>query len=354
MKNKDNDKPTTLEKLERASKNPETFYQELNLLKVEGATFSFAPKVSGKGGVKYELIEYVSNPEEKIQKRPIMVEPNQEYGRPSPLAYKLLNIIFKKLSDYGLAIPDTVPFTFSELTKRIGRSSWGGKDGAEIYLALKQIQTTTITCWGYDKSSKIWKNVSFNIFISLLASGSKGRFAEGYVMLHPLIVSNLKRSYHRSMNYTRMSHLDPISMALYKQIYNIFSTRRSHKQPPEFEKNYADICKAWLGGLQPQKHKSRILQQIGHHLDCLKDIKLLRGYQIERNANGEWKLKFTPGKGFAEDYENFFQKAYQSTIQFAYQAEKQNIQAGQTHDHKNQRVTVKVLHHIYLVSDLSY
>ena len=326
MKNKDNDKPTTLEKLERASKNPETFYQELNLLKVEGATFSFAPKISGKVGVKYELMDYVSNPEEKIQKRPIMVEPNQEYGRPSPLAYKLLNIIFKKLSNYGLAIPDTVPFTFSELTRRIGRSSWGGKDGAEIYLALKQIQTTTITCWGYDKSSKIWKNVSFNIFISLLASGSKGRFAEGYVMLHPLIVSNLKRSYHRSMNYTRMSHLDPISMALYKQIYNIFSTRRSHKQPPEFEKNYADICKEWLGGLQPQKHKSRILQQIGHHLNCLKDIKLLRGYQIERNANGEWKLKFTPGKGFAEDYENFFQKAYQSTIQFAYQAEKQNIQ----------------------------
>jgi hypothetical protein len=27
---------------------------------------------------------------------------------------------------------------------------------------------------------------------------------------------------------------------------------------------------------------------------------------------------------------------------------------GQTHDHKNQRVTVKVSHHVYLVSNLSY
>jgi hypothetical protein len=28
-------------------------------------------------------------------------------------------------------------------------------------------------------------------------------------------------------------------------------------------------------------------------------------------------------------------------------------QAGQTHDHKNQKVTVKVSHRVYLVSDLS-
>jgi hypothetical protein len=33
-----------------------------------------------------------------------------------------------------------------------------------------------------------------------------------------------------------------------------------------------------------------------------------------------------PGKGFDEDYGKFYKKAYQSTLQFSYQAEKQNIQ----------------------------
>jgi hypothetical protein len=320
------EKKTTEEATEQAFQNPETLYQELNLLKVEGATFSFDPKKSGSRSTMYELMEYVNNPEEKIRERPIVVESHPKYGRPSPLSYKLLNAIFKKLSEYGVNIPDTVPFTFRELGQRIGRSSWGGKDGAEVYLALKQIQSTMITCWGYDKSLKQWKNVSFSIFTAFLASGGKGRFAEGYVTINPLIVKNLQRNYHRSMNYTRMSRLDPISMALYKQIYNVFSTRRSHNQPPEFEKNYTDICKEWLGGLSPQKHKSLILQQLGPHLNCLQEVKFLWSYQINRNANDEWKLKFLPGKGFAEDYEKFFKKASKSTLQFSYHAEKQNIQ----------------------------
>jgi hypothetical protein len=318
-------KQTTPEDLERAIKNPEALYQELNLLKVEGAAFAFDPKDSGKGGT-YEILEYVRNPEEKIKERPIVIEPHQQYGRPSPLAYKLLNTLFKKLSEYGIAVPNSVPFTFRELAERVGRVSWGGKDGAEIYLALKQIQTTNITCWGYDKSSKRWTNVSFNIFTSVLSSGTKGRFSEGYVAINPLIVGNLQRSYHRSMNYTRMSSLDPISIALYKQIYNVFSTRKSHKQLPAFEKNYTHICREWLGGLKEQKHRSLILQHLGPHLDRLKDVKLLRSYQIERNSTSEWKFRFIPGNGFHEDYENFFQKSNQNTLRFSYHTDKQNIQ----------------------------
>jgi DNA invertase Pin-like site-specific DNA recombinase len=35
-------------------------------------------------------------------------------------------------------------------------------------------------------------------------------------------------------------------------------------------------------------------------------------------------------------------------------SEDMECKPGQTHDHKNQRVTVKVSHHIYLVTNLSY
>jgi hypothetical protein len=319
-------KKTIEEAREPSPQSPEAIYQELNLLKIEGAIFAFSPKLSRKGDTQYTFMEYVKNPEEKIHERPIVITPNPEYGRPSLLAYKILNTIFKKLSDYGPNTPDTVPFTFRELAKSIGRTSWGGKDGADIYLALQQVQATMITCWGYDKTLKQWKNLSFNIFISILASGTKGRFSEGYVTIHPLIISNLKKNYHRSMNYTRMAHLDAISMALYKQVYNIFCTRRSHGQPTEFEKNYADICKEWLGGLSSQKHKSRILQQVGPHLDRLKETKLLQSYRLEQNAKGGWKLRFTSGEGFSDDYERFFQGARLSFPELSHQTEKHNIQ----------------------------
>jgi hypothetical protein len=124
-------------------------------------------------------LEYVRNPEEKIKERPIVIEPHQQYGRPSPFAYKLLNTIFKKLSEYGIAVPNSVPFTFRELAERVGRVSRGGKDGAEIYFALKQIQTTNITCWGYDKSSKRWINVSFNILPLFSHPAQRGDFLKG-------------------------------------------------------------------------------------------------------------------------------------------------------------------------------
>jgi hypothetical protein len=96
------EKTITAEAIERALKNPEALYQELNLLKVEGVVFSFDPKNTGSDGKIYEVMEYVHNPEGKTAERPIVVEPNPRYGRPSLLAYKLLNVIIKKLSERGV------------------------------------------------------------------------------------------------------------------------------------------------------------------------------------------------------------------------------------------------------------
>jgi len=310
----------------KALTNPEALYQELNLLKVEGVTFSFDPKASGLAGKSYEVMEYVDDPENKIRECPIVIEPHPKYGRPSPLAYKLLNVIFKKLSEYGLAVPDSVPFTFRELARRLGLASFGGRDAKDVFRALKQIQTTFITAWAYDKTSKKWASVSFNIFTSVVASGTRGTFYEGYVGIAPLIVHNLERNYHRTINYSRLIPLDPIQIALYKQIYNVFSTRFSHRQHATFEKNYDGICAEWLGGLRVYKHKSEILRKIGPHLDALKQTHLLRSYRVERNNSRGWKFIFNPGHGFYEDYEKFYKAAKQQTLRFEYSKEVHEIQ----------------------------
>ncbi|MGH9876607.1 MAG: hypothetical protein ACRD5H_03140, partial [Nitrososphaerales archaeon] len=311
---------------EKALANPEALYQELNLLKVEGVTFSFDPKASGLAGKPYEVMEYVNDPENKIRECPIVIEPHPKYGRPSPLAYKLLNVIFKKLSEYGLAVPNSVPFTFRELAKRLGFASFGGRDAKDVFRALKQIQTTFITAWAYNKTTQKWASVSFNIFTSVVASGTRGTFYEGYVGIAPLIIHNLERNYHRTINYSRLILLDPIQIALYKQIYNVFCTRFSHRQHATFEKNYDNICAEWLGGLRAYKHKSQILYKIGPHLDALKQTNLLRSYRVERNNSRGWKLIFNPGQGFYQDYENFYKAAKQQTLRFEYSKEVHEIQ----------------------------
>jgi hypothetical protein len=326
--------PIDKEKLESLTKQPEALYQELNLLRVEGYTFSFDPKNTGKDGVVLEFNEYVDNPEENIKKKPVTIAPNPLYGRPSPLAYKLLNVIFKKLSEYGVAIPNSVPFTFRELNKRMGRPSFGGKDAKEIYNALKQIQTTNITFWVFNKSqdkAKVadkWMTYSFYIFPNVIASGSVGKLEEGFVTIDPLIVKNLEHNYHRTLNYSRMNIFEsnPIAIALYKQIYNVFATRKSHRQSPTFEKNYDKICSEWLGGLKVWKYKSEIIRKIGPHMDHLKSVRLLRSYKIEKNSTGGWKFIFTPGSGFQKDYDNFYMKKLQTEIQYEYLNDLQDIQ----------------------------
>jgi hypothetical protein len=219
-----------------------------------------------------------------------------------------------------------VAFTFHELSEKIGRTSWGGRNAAQIFQALSQIQSTNISLWGYNKALKQWANYRFSIFSNVFVIGTKGQFSGGFVTLDRWIISNLLQNYHRTINYARIATMNPVAIALYKQVYNIFATRYSHRQHPTFEKNYVNICAEWLGGLKPQKYKSRILQQLGPYLEQLKDVKLLRSYEIQRNASHEWKLKFTPGNGFKEDYDSFYRKAIQPSFAFAYHEEKKKIQ----------------------------
>jgi Glu-tRNA(Gln) amidotransferase subunit E-like FAD-binding protein len=70
------------------------------------------------------------------------------------------------------------------------------------------------------------------------------------------------------------------------------------------------VCTTWLGGLKVLRYKSKIEQeQLGKHLEALKQTTLIKDYAIERNTKGDgFNLVVTPGEGFFEDYERFYLK----------------------------------------------
>ncbi|WP_214646887.1 hypothetical protein, partial [Mycobacterium tuberculosis] len=66
-----------------------------------------------------------------------------------------------------------------------------------------------------------------------------------------------------------MRTLDTIAIALYKRLFfHLSNTYRpsTARSTFKFEKDYEVICREWLGGLKPEKYKSRIEKQLGKHL----------------------------------------------------------------------------------------
>jgi hypothetical protein len=115
-----------------------------------------------------------------------------------------------------------------------------------------------------------------------------------------------------------MQALEPIGTALYKHLFFHFSNIHSTKKQTDFSynKDYADICTIWLGGLKVLRFRSKILnEQLGRHLEALKQIELISDYTIEKNAKGDgFTLMFYPGGGFFQDYENFYEKQFQKSL----------------------------------------
>lgn len=200
----------------------ERFFNEINLLRIEGYYFCFDPKKAGKIEAQQEFLERIKTPE-TILERPITIEPHPTFGYPSILAYKVFQAILKKLSDYGYPTPESVSFSYRELARLMGQESFGGRSQKQIYRALKQIQKTEITCTLYNKETDDWMHLSFHMIDSLLLSGKKQEFTRCAVRLHPFITRSLDQRYAFCLNYKRIEPLEPISTALYKHIFYHFS-----------------------------------------------------------------------------------------------------------------------------------
>jgi hypothetical protein len=309
---------------------PERLFNEANLLRLEGRIFCFDPKEAGRRAGTAQTFEETAKLEE-IVKEPIIIKPDPEYGYPSPLAYKVMQAISKKLTEEGFPAPNTVSFSQRELARLIGRASFGGANSKELYRAIMQLHTTRVQCSFYDKKSDQWSMASFYVLYEALFSGKKASITTCMVSVHPRIVESLNNKHYACINWDRLMQLEPIGMALYKRLFyhfsNLYHPRRS-RDDLWFEKDYKDICNEWLGGLKPERYGSKILQtQLGRHIEGLKAIKLIRKFEIVKKASGNGlKLVFWPGHGFFDDYEDFYVKQTQPQLRFKQTAALREIQ----------------------------
>jgi len=286
----------------------ERLFHEINLLRLEGYYFCLDPKAAKRQRAKREFVERIKAPEDVLES-PITIEPNPNYGYPSIVAYKVLQAIMKKLSEYGYPVSESVAFSQRELGKLIGRQSFGGKDSRELFLAARQLNTTSVWCSLYDKETKAWKVATFYIVESCLFSGKKNQISQCVFKINPLIVKSLNNRYSFLINSARIDRLEPITTALYKHLFYHFSNIYGHAKDRGFvfHKDYADICTQWLGGLTILKHKSKILgEQLGQHIKILKERRLISAFSLEKRTEDGFTFTFSPGRSFFEDYARFY------------------------------------------------
>jgi hypothetical protein len=296
----------------------ERLLEEVNLLRLEGLLFCFDPRQAKRRRGPLDLGTILGHP--------VTVEPHPHYGQPSAVAYKILQAIFFKLTDEGFPVPDTVSFSQRELARLIGRKSFGGANSLELYQALMQLRSTLIHCARYNKESDAWVAGNFQVLTTALFSGRRKRLDACMVKIDDGIVDSLNRGYFTSVNWAVLQTLEPIGMVLYKRLVFTFAHLLSTGTSPkdlQLEKDYGALCRDWLGGLKPERYRSKILSnQLGRHLGDLRQAGVIRRCEVEKRADASgFKLVFLPGRRFFADHEALTAAPWQPRLRFRQSAD---------------------------------
>lgn len=284
-------------------------FQEINLLKFEGQIFAFAgndrPRKAtsrSRSSESRELSEEASSP--------VFSKGSSLYGEPRAMAYKCLQAVFRKLTEARVPTYN-VSFSKREIARLIGRSG-GGRDLAQLWEGIQQLRHTDIHCQWYDKETDEEHFLTFTIFNSVLFSRKPGEqgVSQCVIQVEPSIVNSLLKNHYTCLNFARLNSLPSyITQALYKRLFYHFSNIHAQKRKRSFSyhKDYELICSTWLSGFSVYKHRSRIIQQLGHHLDALVKIGLLKTWDIVKKSDGNgFKLTCEPGPAFFEDYAAYY------------------------------------------------
>ncbi len=306
---------------------PNQLLEELNFVKIEGRYFCFDHRgLQNRKGV----FEY------RDGNRGLVVELNDRFGHPGPLAYKIVQSVFRKITEEGAPFPGTVSFSKRELGRWIGRDLFGGRDSKDIYKAIRQLEDTRISLVLYgEKGNVVGNPLNFRFLIDTAFIGEgmsidAMHLSATKLTVHPIIVESMRQNHFVIFNWDRLSLLEPLTAALYKRLYLHFSNlyeNQYDRASLRFEKDYEQMCGEWLGGLAVQKYKSRITQQLEPHLKILLDRGLLRSATVEKRADGNgFKISFRPGRDFFVDYEHFYHRSKVRVLQFQHTSDQFQIQ----------------------------
>jgi hypothetical protein len=158
--------------------------------------------------------------------------------------------------------------------------------------------------------------------VSGRSSGFSDTLSRVVVTVHKRVIDNLNQWHVAFFNLDRLETLEPIGIALYKNLcFNFSKLMTTRKGRPDFEykKSYAAACSEWLGGLKQARFKADIKKQLGNHIRALKEIGVISYISdnpkdqndpeavIVANAKGNgFNLVFHPGEAFFEDYEAYY------------------------------------------------
>jgi hypothetical protein len=314
---------TTNESVEQ--KPSDKLYMENTLLRVFGALFCHDPRSARTRTGKIEL-----NRGDKEKHLTIRLDP--EYGQPGPFAHKVAIAVIKKQSDYGRPVRKSISFSERELMRLAGRASWGGSDSEELAIALRQIRYTHLIA--HFKINARYVERDFSIFNEVMIERRESRrdpIVACTIVLADPIVQALEDEHFTCLNHGLMTRVSTIGQAIYMRLFfhfaNLYDGRSGKRLV--FAKRYNDICTEWLGGLVVVRHKSKIEDRLGSHLSQLVQLNFLSSYSIDKAKtspeSGGFVLTFRPGRTFFEDYDRFYRRRKQGTLQWDFEADQRQI-----------------------------
>jgi hypothetical protein len=200
-------------------------------------------------------------------------------------------------------IANPLMFTTAELLKTLGRAK-GGKRYEDVAEFLQRMTLTGIVSRRavFLADRRTWATETFHVFEKVVSVGESlpdGSVAQmNYVWLSEWQINNINSNFTLPIDievYRRLKSHIAKGLVPHLQIW-LYTSRSDGR----FVKRYDHLCQ--LLGLRPQKHASRIRQQLGPSLDELKEHDYIASWSLAETRDGHgFKVELYHGVKFHRD-----------------------------------------------------
>jgi hypothetical protein len=251
--------------------------------------------------------------------RLVKIIPNVEYGFPNCIDLDYYRA-FLKICDERVKLvhrtkdgkvtmhphlPVPIGFHSREIIRKAGRE-WGGRDLQSVREWIKRSTSTVIEGGVYRARTKgIDTEFGGPLFTQFVLVGDQlrnGAVAEmNYIWPAPWFLSNFYYRYTRPVDLAFHQRLKtPIA----KTLYPILDSGWYAAQGSAYAKRYEDLCSILY--IEPQKHLSRVQQQLDPAHEDLKREQFVESWEYGRDEHGNWSgvIRWLPGAKWFQDQES--------------------------------------------------